>query len=210
MKYWLDTEFIEDGVTIDLVSIGILAEDGREYYAISTEFDESKASTWVKENVLAQLPLKNSGFSSKTPWLETLPSREDAALGYRTRELIKQEVSLLIGGDTKPEFWGYYADYDWVVFCQLFGTMMDLPKGFPMYCRDIKQWCDQLGNPKLPEQGKGEHNALSDARWNRQAWEFLFDYENKAFKEIEQSFTKMAKRMANEVALNKYQDEEQV
>jgi hypothetical protein len=30
MRYWLDTEFIEDGKTIDLISIGIVAEDGRE------------------------------------------------------------------------------------------------------------------------------------------------------------------------------------
>lgn len=72
-----------------------------------------------------------------------------------------------------PEIWGYFADYDWVAVCQLFGTMMDLPWGWPMYCRDIKQWCDMLGNPQLPEQGKGEHNALADARWNRTAWEFL-------------------------------------
>lgn len=34
------------------------------------------------------------------------------------------------------------ADYDWVVLCQLYGTMMDLPKGWPMYCRDVKQLCD--------------------------------------------------------------------
>ena len=73
----------------------------------------------------------------------------------------------------KPEFWGYYADYDWVVFCWLFGSMMDLPKGWPMYCRDIKQFCDDIGNPRLPEQGKGEHHALSDAKWNKQAYDFL-------------------------------------
>jgi hypothetical protein len=77
----------------------------------------------------------------------------------------------------KPEFWGYYADYDWVVFCQLFGTMIDLPKRFPMYCRDIKQWCDSLGNPKLPKQESTEHNALEDARWNAKAWGFLAQYE---------------------------------
>jgi hypothetical protein len=29
MKYYYDTEFIEDGRTIDLISIGIVAEDGR-------------------------------------------------------------------------------------------------------------------------------------------------------------------------------------
>lgn len=39
MKYFFDTEFIEDGRTIDLVSIGIVCEDGREYYAVSAEAD---------------------------------------------------------------------------------------------------------------------------------------------------------------------------
>jgi hypothetical protein len=29
MKYFYGTEFIEDGKTIDLISIGIVAEDGR-------------------------------------------------------------------------------------------------------------------------------------------------------------------------------------
>ena len=77
------------------------------------------------------------------------------------------------------EVWAYYADYDWVVFCQVFGTMMDLPEGFPMYCRDIKQECDRLGNPKLPEHGKGEHNALADARWNKLAYFFLSDLDGK-------------------------------
>ncbi len=73
----------------------------------------------------------------------------------------------------EPEIWGYYADYDWVVLCQLFGTMMQLPKGWPMYCRDVKQFCDWLGNPKLPKQKGAEHNALADAAWTKEAWEFL-------------------------------------
>jgi len=47
-----------------------------------------------------------------------------------------------------------------------------------MYCRDIKQECDRLGSPKLPEQGKGEHNALADARWNRSAYYFLSDLDD--------------------------------
>jgi hypothetical protein len=51
--------------------------------------------------------------------------------------------------------------------------MMDLPEGFPYYCRDIRQEWDRLGNPELPKQGKGEHNALADARWNKLAWEHL-------------------------------------
>jgi hypothetical protein len=53
--------------------------------------------------------------------------------------------------------------------------MMDLPDGIPMYTKDIKQLCDSVGNPKLPEQGKGEHNALDDARWNMKAYKYLLE-----------------------------------
>jgi len=42
-----------------------------------------------------------------------------------------------------PEFYGYYADYDWVVLSQLYGKMINLPKYFPMYCRDLKQMFDE-------------------------------------------------------------------
>jgi len=55
MKYYLDTEFIEYPCTIDLISIGIVSEDNRRLYLISSEFDESKSSDWVKQNVIAKL-----------------------------------------------------------------------------------------------------------------------------------------------------------
>ena len=55
MKYWIDTEFIAKPYTIDLISIGLVAEDGREFYAESSEVDWSKASRWTLENVRPQL-----------------------------------------------------------------------------------------------------------------------------------------------------------
>lgn len=142
MKYYLDTEFIENGKTIDLISIGIVCENGDSFYAENDECDFSKASQWVVENVF--------------PYLSTQIYKR------KSREQIKTGILKFIG-ENKPEFWGYYCDYDWVVFCQLFGTMMDFPKRFPMYCRDLKQLCDDLGNPELPVHGTGIHNALSDA-----------------------------------------------
>lgn len=153
MRYFLDTEFIESGPRkpIQLISIGIVREDGQTLYCVSAEYRDADASEWVKQNVLAQIPKDYPRYSLQS---------------------IAEEIIAFIGKD-KPEFWGYYADYDWVVFAQIFGTMMDLPKGFPMYCLDIKQLCDDLGNPKLPEQGKGEHNALADAGWNLEAYRFL-------------------------------------
>ena len=60
VKYFYDTEFIDDGRTIELISIGVVAEDGREYYAISTEFDPERAGRWVRTNVLPKLPSPSS------------------------------------------------------------------------------------------------------------------------------------------------------
>ncbi|MGH3782429.1 MAG: polyadenylate-specific 3'-exoribonuclease AS, partial [Pseudonocardiaceae bacterium] len=42
MRFFYDCEFIEDGVTIELISIGVVDEQGREYYAVSTEFDPER------------------------------------------------------------------------------------------------------------------------------------------------------------------------
>src|SRR5271156_666276 len=55
MKYWIDTEFIERPFTIDLISLGLVAEDRREFYAESSEVDWSKASRWTRETVRPQL-----------------------------------------------------------------------------------------------------------------------------------------------------------
>jgi hypothetical protein len=150
MKIWFDTEFIEDGRSIDLISIGMVREDGGQFYGENYACDMTRADDWVRENVFPHL---RRG--------DTLMTRFE--LAAHIREFVGE----------KPEFWAYYADYDWVALCQLYGRMIDLPKGWPMYCRDIKQLCDSLGNPKLPEQGKGEHDALADALWNRKAYEFL-------------------------------------
>ena len=152
MKYFLDTEFMESGhlFPVTLLSVGIVAGDGREFYAVNAEADRTIANDWVKANVI--------------PYLGDAGRMRHVDIGHAVLEFV---------GENNPEFWGYYSDYDWVVFAQLFGAMIDIPKGWPMYCRDIKQLCDELGNPKLPEQGKGEHNALADAKWNLQAYNFL-------------------------------------
>ena len=55
MKYFLDTEFIEDGVKIDLISIGIVAEDNRSLYMQNVECAFGYASDWVWRNVFPHL-----------------------------------------------------------------------------------------------------------------------------------------------------------
>lgn len=156
MKFFLDTEFIERGpqYPVTLISIGIVDERGGAFYAVSSDFREEDCSEWVKANVLPHL--------GEVPRLPL----SDIAI------LVREWVDVRCEG-SKAEFWGYYADYDWVVMAQMFGTMMDLPEGWPMYCCDIKQLCLSRGNPRLPRQTSTEHNALADARWNLEAYELL-------------------------------------
>lgn len=69
-----------------------------------------------------------------------------------------------------PEFWGYFPSYDWVLLCQLFGPMVDLPACFPHRPNDIAQLMRWFRVPKsvLPAMPT-THNALDNARWNRDA-----------------------------------------
>jgi len=150
VKYWIDTEFIARPYTIDLISIGIVAEDGREFYAESSEVDWSTANLWTLQNVRPQL----------------------AGNGIK-REQIGNALRLFTDGDERPVFWGYFPAYDWVAFNLLFGGMDDLPFHYPQLCLDIKQWAIELGDPELPHQEGARHHALYDARWTRQAWAFL-------------------------------------
>lgn len=186
MRYWYDTEFIEDGSTVDFISIGIVCEDGREYYAQSSESYPFNANDWVKEHVFPHLLICLPGGDTEIADNMHYGAGKcrDEHCPWRSYAELQKDILSFMAPDIygKPELWGYYSAYDHVAFCQLFGTMVDLPKGFPMYTRDIKQWCDCLGNPPLPLLGKDEHNALADARWNKQVWEFLRQIEKQRAK----------------------------
>ena len=97
-RYFYDCEFIEDGRTVDLVSIGMVDEFGREFYAVSTEFDDSKAVPWVRRNVLDKLP------SPANP-------------AWRSRERIRDDlydflVEPIRGRPGEAiELWAWYAAY---------------------------------------------------------------------------------------------------
>lgn len=74
-----------------------------------------------------------------------------------------------------PELIGWCCAYDFVAFCQLWGTMMDVPTFIPHGMHDIQQTLDERSIPDevLPQQEATAHNALEDARHIRQIWQWL-------------------------------------
>ena len=266
MFYYYDCEFLEGtqdkmlmGMkvgktkpTIDMISIGIVSEDNREYYAISKDFNlkeawnryDEKINTkynpeisestynpmyirtyWIRENVLKpiykELHNKECLYSSQAFYRASVYIKEPEfnftyknmkklinKYGKSSKQIseevynfcsndyhkgnnlsFKQRVTYDLYDSYKPTFYGYYSAYDHVTLCWLFGKMIDLPEGFPMYTIDLKQILDEkvimlqfssnhnaiTDITKLNEYPKqtNEHNALSDAKWNKQLHEFL-------------------------------------
>lgn len=165
MRIYCDTEFLEDGRTIELISIGMVAEDDREYYAVNKEMPVKRIARhdWLRENVVPGLPRLHGDariFPGRGNPLALYWQHPD----FKRRAVIADEVREFIQATPDVELWAWYGAYDHVVLCQLWGAMVDLPDGVPMYTHDLKQECDRLGNPPLPEQADGLHNALADAR----------------------------------------------
>jgi len=174
-RYFLDTEFLDDGDNqrLVLISIALVCDDGRELYLVSNEFDydEVKSDDWMRENVLAKLPPTHMPAGPGQQWQ---PSSK-----WRTRDQIRDAIAAFIvdeGNGVRPEIWAYFASYDWVLFCQLFGKMINLPQHFPWLVNDLKTWATHMGytgkfKELLPD--TGHHDALCDARWNRNVHRLL-------------------------------------
>jgi hypothetical protein len=139
---------------------------------------------WLLDNVWPSLPQvrgdarmsvlhrhRSKSLNSLVRLHEALFDRYDPTV--KTRMEIAVEVHDFIVSAHDPRLWAWYGAYDHVVMAQLYGPMTQLPKGIPMYTCDLKQECDRLGNPPLPAQETGQHNALDDARHNRVKAKFL-------------------------------------
>jgi hypothetical protein len=159
VRFFYDTEFIEDGKTIDLISIGIVREDGAEFYAVNHEADWARihAHTWLESNVVPHLP-----DGADKAW----QSRDQIAAGVH--------AFLTSNGQKPAELWAHYSAYDHVVLAQLFGPMIDLPRGIPMFTNDTQALAHQLGvAAHLPKQHGANHDALQDARHVKVTHDYL-------------------------------------
>jgi len=152
VRFFYDTEFIEDGRTIELVSIGVVAEDGREFYAVSTAFDPTRAIEWVRRNVLDKLP----------------PPADPA---WRSPSRIRDDLlDFLLAPGERVELWAWMAGYDHVTLAQLWGDMRALPREIPRFTHELRQRWEDLGSPPLPPASEEQHDALADARHNLARW----------------------------------------
>lgn len=181
-KVFYDCEFIDDGTTIELISIGMVAEDGEELYLVNRDVSLERiySHPWLRENVWPSLPGRwwpgNGDVDSFLAW-------DRDAVEVVPRANIREAVSSFIKAKsyaTDVELWAWYGAYDHVCLAQLWGPMSELPSHVPMWTNDLRQIVQRLEklNGKrlmfeLPKQQNGLHNALADARHLNRRYQWL-------------------------------------
>lgn len=181
-RYTYDLEFLEDGRTIDLVSIGIVdvTDPTRYYYAVSADLDRGRFARheWLVENVLPSLPYRLAAAMRPAPSLRPDPDHPDHDR-IKPRTVIAREVAQFLHSGADPDrpihLWANYSAYDHVALMQLWGPMIARPPKLPMWTHDIQQYAETLGvrEADLPQQESGQHNALADALHNATVIRYL-------------------------------------
>lgn len=187
-----DTEFIDDGLTITPLAVAMYrVSDGAELYAVSDDLAamaRAAENDWLRENVLRWLPVAveySSGYGAlnvHVSWNEEHP--DYGAL--RSLDEIRDMVEDFVLERANPQLWAYYGAYDHVLYAQLFGPMVELPDGAPMYTMDIKQLAVELGDPSLPDLPlevvnvrfngeRREHHAMYDTYEEAYRLQWLFE-----------------------------------
>ena len=59
MKIFFDTEFTGLHQNTTLISIGLVSERGKTFYAELTDYDQTQLNDWLKDNVIANLTLQD-------------------------------------------------------------------------------------------------------------------------------------------------------
>ena len=161
MKVFFDTEFTGLHANTTLMSIGLVDEDGRTFYAELNDYDKSQVDEWLENNVVANFTGEN-----------TMDVQQ-----------LKIELTEWLAVYDSVEIWSDCLAYDWVLFNSIFGTAFDIPKNVYYIPFDICTMMKLKGvDPdtnreeyafgSVPEVVE-KHNALWDAQVIRACYENL-------------------------------------
>ena len=198
--------------TIDLISIAIIHEKGSMFSEVSKDFNLREA--WNRYDLVEASPAKKyMGFyTERVYWIRNnvlkpifdanknvvFPNVDSPAFTFRNmRKVIKfcgrssEDIRDGVMDFVRPTdynskvcLYAWYAAYDHVGLCWLFGKMMDLPNYMPKFSLDLKQMYEQQQSdrtdglelkdlPNYPFKPATAHSAAHDADWNLRLFKFL-------------------------------------
>lgn len=179
-KIFFDTEFTGLHQNTTLISIGMVAEGGREFYAEFGDYDKTQIDDWLKSNVIKNL------FLEKPPEGDFVCKIDgNLTTYYSDTKTDTSIISSWLCDFGEVEMWSDCLAYDWVLFNQLWGHAFNIPKNIYYIPFDL---CTLFKvNGIDPDANREEfagmkcvtdkHNALWDARVIKSCYEKANDKE---------------------------------
>lgn len=177
MKVFFDTEFTGLHKNTSLISLGLVDEDGRSFYAEFNDYDKSQVNDWIKQNVISHLKHKDA---DKEPASAGWIKLDNCMTVFGDKEFVKNNLKVWLSKYEKVQLVSDVCHYDMVLFIDIFGTAFDLPSNVSPCCHDINQDIadymdisqkeafdvsrEQFLGCYLSEIKGNKHNALYDAK----------------------------------------------
>jgi hypothetical protein len=170
-RIFYDSEFTGLHQFSTLISVGFSGASGLEFYAEFADYERAQCDGWIMANVLPH-----------TRWLkrgETGPRQEiegEATLCLGDSAFVRERLREWLAQFSAVEIWADCPAWDWVLFCQLFGGALNIPRHIFYIPHDLATLFACKGfsadAPRAQFAGLNDgaedsdrsHNALWDAR----------------------------------------------
>ena len=162
-----------------LISIGLISECGKTFYAELTDYNKGQVDDWLEKNVIDKL------------CLEKPQGTEEARINYRTFKKdgcmtycggmanLKHTLTDWFAQFEQVEMWSDCLSYDWVLFNSIFGDAFSIPKNVYYIPFDLSSLFKIYGyDPNLSRKdfsglNEATHNALGDAKMIKACYDKL-------------------------------------
>lgn len=167
-KIFFDCEFTGLHKDTTIISIGLISDCGKTFYAEFTDYDKGQVDDWLRQNVIKKLKYPNN--------FKRL-YHDNSVVICDNKEEIRKSLEWWFSQFEKVEIWSDCLSYDWVLFNNIFGTAFDIPKNIYYIPFDIctlfkvKGIDSDISREEYAKEGKEnwfakeeKHNALFDAK----------------------------------------------
>lgn len=198
-KLFFDTEFTGLHQKTTLISIGIISECGKTFYAELIDYDKNQIDEWLQKNVIENLkflaPKNDEDFYYVARRNDMNSLGNDLFKDYSVElqgdvKTVKKHLEQWLEQFEHVEIWSDCLSYDWVLFCEIFGHAFNFPKNVYYIPFDIctlfklkgldADICREEFAELINSKGQNEtsdylmkHNALFDAKIIKKCYDKL-------------------------------------
>ena len=177
-KLFIDLEFTGLHQATTPISLGIISECGKTFYAEFTDYDRTQLNDWLDENIIPNTwvainePITSTGeVINESRWADKHVFGSSDYIKPFLEEWLSQFESIVI--------WSDCLAYDWVLFNQIWGHAFSIPENIYYIAMDIctvfemkdidpdisrEEYCEIENFTE--EKTKGLYNSLKSVKHN--------------------------------------------